>query len=282
MPANYDLTDLQPILPFTATEDDVPFPWQASTSTDHVLYFADDRGIWLRVPDNDITGREFEALTGFRLQELTRKKVDGLYIYTLKSGEPLLPFPFTATQLRELDQRTSGVFSERISCQFGEADEAGAKETAALIEEMAQSYPKAAELARAVIYGELPPEQNSSTESIESSASNIPANDYSMLATRRQLLEVFRPFTGMDASWFDNLQDTPALLKSRKVVGQGGRGHILEPWFCPFEVMQWLTNPKRRKNSSRKLSVEKGWELLEKNFPKVYNAHSVADPRTDD
>lgn len=178
MSANYEQTDLQPILPFAPTEDDAPFPWQASTSTDHVLYLANDRGIWLRVPDNDITGSEFEALTGFRLEELKRKKEGNLYIYTLKNGEPLLPFPFTATQLRELDQRTGGVFSERISCQFGDKDEEGAKETAALIAEIAQSHPKAAELARAVIYGELPPEQTASTAREESSASDAPAKKW--------------------------------------------------------------------------------------------------------
>lgn len=97
------------------------------------------------------------------------------------------------------------------------------------------------------------------------------------LATRAQLIEAFGRFTGMDADWFKNLKDTPALLAARKVAGKGGRGHIAEPLFCPFEVMQWMANGKRRKG--RKLSSEKAWELLEKSFPRVYNIHSVADPR---
>ena len=84
----------------------------------------------------------------------------------------------------------------------------------------------------------------------------------------------------MDASWFRNIKDTPALLAARKVTGQGGRSHIAEPWFCPFEVMQWLADSKRRKG--RKLSTEKAWELLEKNFPKVHSAQSVSDPRAGD
>ena len=116
-----------------------------------------------------------------------------------------------------------------------------------------------------------------------SKESGQPAHDdFSMLATREQLIEAFGRFTGMDASWFKNITDTPVLLAARKVAGHGGRGHIAEPLFCPFEVMQWLADSKRRKNKSRKLSVEKAWELLEKNFPKVYNARSIADPRTGD
>lgn len=111
-------------------------------------------------------------------------------------------------------------------------------------------------------------------------ASGNPAPDFSMLATREQLIKAFGRFTGMDASWFKNLRDTPALLAARKVTGQGGRGHITEPWFCPFEVMQWLVDRKRRKGSL--LGAEKAWGLLEKNFLKVHTAHSVGDPRTDD
>lgn len=118
------------------------------------------------------------------------------------------------------------------------------------------------------------------TAPLADSASNAPACDFSMLATRGQLIEAFGRFTGMDASWFKSIKDTPALQTARKVVGQGGRGHIAEPWFCPFEVMQWLADSKRRKG--RKLSVEKAWELLERNFPKVHSARSVADPRTGD
>ncbi len=104
--------------------------------------------------------------------------------------------------------------------------------------------------------------------------------DYAMLATRDQLIEAFGRFTGMDASWFKNLKYTPALLAARKVTGRGGRGHIAEPWFCPFEVMQWLADPKRRKG--RKLGTDKAWELLERHFPRVHGTHAIADPRDPD
>ncbi len=103
--------------------------------------------------------------------------------------------------------------------------------------------------------------------------------DTSLLATRKQLIEAFGAFTGMKANWFHNIKDTPALLAARKVTGQGGRGHIEEPLFCPYEVTQWLINPARRKG--RTLGRDKGWELFERNFPRAYAAFSVGDTRTD-
>lgn len=130
---------------------------------------------------------------------------------------------------------------------------------------------------KAMVRQLLAPEQATSTTPLTNSASNTHRSDFAMLATRDQLIAAFGSFTGMDLMWFNNLKDIPALLRARKVVGQGGRGHIAEPWFCPFEVMQWLTDSKRRKG--RKLSDDKAWDLLERHFPMVYNAQSVADPR---
>ncbi|MFC7434326.1 hypothetical protein ACFQNJ_07360 [Hydrogenophaga bisanensis] len=115
---------------------------------------------------------------------------------------------------------------------------------------------------------------------VPNEASNTAVHNRSMLASRDQLIAAFGSFTGMDSTWFNNLTDTPALQASRKVAGQGMRGRTAEPLFCPFEVMQWLANPKRRKG--RKLSPDKAWELLERHFPKVYNLKSVADPRSPD
>jgi len=111
-------------------------------------------------------------------------------------------------------------------------------------------------------------------------ASDGPPVDYSVLATREELIKAFGTFTGMKASWFDNLKDKPALKRARKVIGQGGRAHIKEPMFCPFAVMQWLTSEKFR--IGKKLSVDKGWDLLEKHFPRAYNVKSVGDPRSGD
>ncbi len=102
---------------------------------------------------------------------------------------------------------------------------------------------------------------------------------YSMLATRDKLIAAFGVFTDMDDSWFDNLKDTPKLRAARKVPGQGGRGHISEPWFCPYEVMKWLIDPKRRKG--RPMGVETGWRMLKKHFPKVHEAHEAEAPQPD-
>lgn len=104
--------------------------------------------------------------------------------------------------------------------------------------------------------------------------------DHAKLATRQQLIDAFGRFTGMNASWFKRLKDMPQLQGARKVIGQGGRGRIVEPLFCPFEVMKWLTDPHRRNLGHRQpLSQNKGWELLERNFPRAYAHHSVADTR---
>lgn len=181
MPKLYELADLKPILIGERVKNKKPFTLQATLSSGGIMYLADHRGIWLHVPDNEediIEEDEFQGITGFKIEELMCKKEGDIFIYALKNGEPLLPFPFTSAQLMELEQRTGGFFSERINYQFGEADEQGAKETAALIEEMEKSRPNAAELARAVLYGELPPEQAASIAPMVNNASDAPAKKW--------------------------------------------------------------------------------------------------------
>jgi hypothetical protein len=103
------------------------------------------------------------------------------------------------------------------------------------------------------------------------------AIDYSALATRQQLISAFGAFTGMDKTWFQNLKDKPKLQRACKVTGQGQRSHTVEPMFCPYEVMQWLIDPKRKKG--KPLLIETGWKLLGRHFENVYNQQSVNDPR---
>ena len=117
-----------------------------------------------------------------------------------------------------------------------------------------------------------------STEQSSARESYVAA-DFSMLATREQLIEAYGKFTGMDLSWFRALKDLPKLLAARKVSGQGGRGHIAEPYFCPYQVMLWLIEPGRKKG--RKLGADKGWSIFEDKFPGVYSQFSVGDPRRD-
>jgi hypothetical protein len=100
--------------------------------------------------------------------------------------------------------------------------------------------------------------------------------DYTVLASRTQLISVFGIFTGMDKKWFKNLNDTPKLKAACKVNGQSKKGQTTEPCFCPIEVMRWLIDPKRKKG--KPLSVAKGWQLLQQNFEKVYNQNSIDEP----
>lgn len=102
--------------------------------------------------------------------------------------------------------------------------------------------------------------------------------EFTLLATREDLIEAFKSFTGMDMCWFDNLKDSPKLLEARKIKGTSGRNNS-GPLFCPYEVMLWLIDPKRKKG--RKLSDEKAWELLKSHFPKVYDLKSIGSPNPD-
>lgn len=102
--------------------------------------------------------------------------------------------------------------------------------------------------------------------------------DFTMVATRKELIDAFDKFTGMDKSWFDNLTTSPKLMAARKFTGQGGR-QSAEPLFCPYEVMQWLADPKRKKG--KPLNDTTAWRLLKSHFPKVHNQYSIGDPNTD-
>ena len=106
--------------------------------------------------------------------------------------------------------------------------------------------------------------------------------DYKLLATPEKLINAFGAFTGMDKKWFRNLKDKPALFAARKCLGRGGKeGYRIEPLFCPLEVMQWLTDPKR-KTGRHGATPDKCWRLLKSHFPDVYNANSVQSPLRDD
>lgn len=59
----------------------------------------------------------------------------------------------------------------------------------------------------------LEPQAAAPAPAVAESASDAPACDFSMLATRDQLIEAFGRFTNMDASWFNNLKDTPCFTE---------------------------------------------------------------------
>ena len=98
--------------------------------------------------------------------------------------------------------------------------------------------------------------------------------DWALLATRDALVQAFGAF-GLKREWFSDLSSRRWLHDARKVKGQGQRGRVVEPMFCPFEVMNGMVNNSR----SSKLSATAGWRLLMHHFPNVYRANEVADPR---
>jgi len=97
-------------------------------------------------------------------------------------------------------------------------------------------------------------------------------------ATPEQLIAAFGSFTGMDASWFKKLADSPALLRARRREGQGGR-KLAAPLFDPYEVMRWLIDEKRRKGNS--LAALTGWRRLKACFPASYRRVEALDPTQD-
>ena len=121
---------------------------------------------------------------------------------------------------------------------------------------------------------ELAPEQSPATPA-PAGADEI---DFTMVATRGELIDAFGGVTKMDLTWFDNLTDAPKLNAARKYKGQGGRNSA-EPLFCPFEVLQWLIDPKRKKGQP--INDTTAWRRLKSHFPKVYNHHSIGDPNAD-
>jgi hypothetical protein len=107
------------------------------------------------------------------------------------------------------------------------------------------------------------------------SAGDLPALCHpALLATRDALCSAFGGY-GLRREWFDDLHSRSWLLAARKVVGKGQRGQVIEPLFCPFEVMNGLVEKSRKS----RLTAEAGWRILESRFPAVYAQKHIADPR---
>lgn len=100
------------------------------------------------------------------------------------------------------------------------------------------------------------------------------------LAYKFDLIRVFGPFTNMDNSWFKKLEGP--LLHARKEIGRGGHGCSIEPMFCPYEVLKWLTGTGFKKKNARRINAQKAWELLKKNWPDVYQDHHLESPLQED
>ncbi len=100
--------------------------------------------------------------------------------------------------------------------------------------------------------------------------------DYSLLATRDELFAAFGGF-GLRMEWFKDLKSRQWLYEAREVVGQGQRGRVQEPRFCPLKVMTGLIEKSR----TSQLKRAAGWRILKNRFPAVYAASAVGDPNDD-
>jgi len=120
----------------------------------------------------------------------------------------------------------------------------------------------------------LTPFLHDQSGSSESAEDEINGYKWADLFPPYALINAFGFSTGMDASWFDKLEGP--LLRARVVKGQSGRGRSTAPLFCPYQVMIWLIDPKRKKG--RPLSESKGWRILKERFPAIHDKYQIGDP----
>ena len=99
--------------------------------------------------------------------------------------------------------------------------------------------------------------------------------DYSLLATPTELLDAFEKW-GLRAAWFAELDSHKWLLEAQRKKGQGQRGNVIPPLFCPFAVMNGLIGKVRKAN---RLQPDTAWRTLEHKFPKVHATFESHDPR---
>lgn len=267
MDFEYQFKDLIELIPFEPSKPPLLGIWNCYG--DGLLrYAANQEGLWLCKQGRGFNELTDSRLTGLSKQDIAEKTIEGFgIVYGTKDGAPLLPIPFTAHELFIFNAINRGLIT-----QINERGEFEQK----WIADLAERNIDAADLAATILYGDLPmdadiyPSMPAPVETDEI--------DFTMLATRNELIDAFGRHTGMNMTWFDNLTDTPKLNDARKVTGQGGH-HSVEPLFCPYEVMQWLADPKRKKG--KPLLVETAWRLLKGNFERVYNQYSIGDPNAD-
>ena len=118
------------------------------------------------------------------------------------------------------------------------------------------------------------PQDDALTEESKGHQCSDKSLDFDLLATRAQLLTAFEIW-GLKPSWFNELNSHLWLKAARRFKGQGQRGHVVEPLFCPLAVMGGLVTSIRGRKTP--MSPEKGWDILDHHFPNVSHANSFAE-----
>lgn len=98
------------------------------------------------------------------------------------------------------------------------------------------------------------------------------AVDYAVLADPEMLLDAFERW-GLKKQWFRDVAKHPWLKEAKRVSGKPGRGGF-PAFYCPYAVMQGMLSDSRKS----KLSVKKGWEILENKFSKAYLVFESSKP----
>jgi len=112
MVKTYTLKNLWSLLPFKSEEG--PLLATLDLYGDGLVKYAVTQdGIWLVSQSKSFSTHEYESLTGAHPTDRVLKQIDGAegYFYGMQGGLPLLPFPFTARQFKEFDERAGGIFS---------------------------------------------------------------------------------------------------------------------------------------------------------------------------
>ena len=105
--------------------------------------------------------------------------------------------------------------------------------------------------------------------------------DTKVLATPAELLKAFGIW-GLKKDWFNSPSKQSWLLAARKQMGVGGN-RPKPPLYCPYEVMFGIATKTRPRNGAKRMSQQKGWQVLRNHFPDAhykFQAFEIADDQS--
>lgn len=116
-----------------------------------------------------------------------------------------------------------------------------------------------------------------------SSVESVPPEplDTKVLATPAELLRAFGVW-GLKEDWFNSPSKQSWLLAARKQIGVGGN-RPKPPLYCPYEVMFGLATKTRPRNGAKRMSQEKGLQVLRIRFPDAnckFQAFEITDDQS--